>query len=198
MNDTELDRLLDTWEAPTPPRSLKKGLQARFPRAEQRRFGRPPRWVLVAATASVMFAIGMQQSGASPGDFQLVRFVDNLYQSCLERIEAWRATSIVEQISESDPKVYVDGQLIAPLKYGPAATMEVQVPGEGVYSIISYPMRTHRADGALTGWVEAGYIRDNVIEFQAGSKRVRIECNRRIVDADHSVFAMRRMSEKRN
>jgi len=59
------------------------------------------------------------------------------------------------------------------------------VPGDGVYSIIFYP-------AGLTGWVEAGRIRRDVIEFQAGGKQVRIECNRPIVDSEHPVFAMRR------
>jgi len=58
------------------------------------------------------------------------------------------------------------------------------VPGEGVYSIISIP--------GLTGWVEAGHIHGNVIEFQAGGKQVRIECNRLLVDSDPPVFTKRR------
>jgi hypothetical protein len=53
-------------------------------------------------------------------------------------------------------------------------------------------MRSHRADGEPTGWVEAGRIHGNVIEFQAGSKQVRIECDRPIVDSDRPVFVMRR------
>jgi hypothetical protein len=192
MNDTELNRLLDTWEAPGPPESLREGLQARFRRAGRRRFGRPARWALVAAAASFLLAMGMQQSGANPEDFRLVRFVNEFFESFREGIEVWRATTIVAQIRQSDPKVYVDGELAAPLKYGPAARMDVQVPGEGVFSIISYPMPIHRADGELTGWVEAGLIHRNVIEFQAGSKRVRIECNKPIAGSDHSVFALHR------
>jgi hypothetical protein len=63
--------------------------------------------------------------------------------------------------------------------------MNVQVPGEGVYSITSYPR-------GLTGWVAAGHIHGSVIEFQAGGKQVRIECNRPIVDSDRPVFARHR------
>jgi hypothetical protein len=185
MNDTELDRLLYAWEAPVPPPSLREGLRARFPRPEQRRFARPLRWVLVIAVASATLAIGMEQSGENPWDFRLVRVLNRLYEGAVEGFEAWRATSIVAQIRHSEPKVYVDGQLVAPLEYGPAARMDVQVPGEGVYSIISYP-------GGLTGWVEAGHIHGSVIEFRAGSKQVRIDCNKPIVDSDRPVFAMRR------
>ena len=78
------------------------------------------------------------------------------------------------RIRQSDPRVYADGQLLPPLEYGHAATMVVRVPGEGVYSIISYP-------GGLTGWVEAGHIHGSVIEFKAGSRQIRIEYNKSVV-----------------
>jgi len=192
MNDTDLDRLLDTWEAPAPPPSLREDVRGRFPRAEPRRFARPLGWVLVIVVASAALAIGMEQSEANPWDFQLVRVLNRLYEGFMEGLEARQAPYIRDQIRRSQPKVYVNGQLGAPLQYGPAAHMDVQVPGEGVYSIISYPMRSHRADGGLTGWVEAGRIHGNVIEFQAGGAQVRIECDKPIVDSDHPVFALRR------
>jgi hypothetical protein len=199
MNDTELDQLLDTWETPAPPPTLREGLLARFPRAERRRFARPLGWVLVIAVASVMLAIGMGQSGENLWDFRIDHALNQLYENFLKGLEAWQATSIVAQIQRSEPKVYVDGQLVAPLKYGPGARMDVQVPGDGVYSIVSYtmlshrsdPKFSHRADTSLTGWVEAGQIHGNLIEFQAGSRRVRIECNKPIVDSDRPVFAIR-------
>jgi hypothetical protein len=148
--------------------------------------------MLVIAVASVTLAVGMGQSGENPWDIRVVRVLNQLYENSLEGLEAWQATSIVAQVRQSEPKVYVDGQLVAPLKYGHAASMDVQVPGDGVYSIISYPIPSHRADGGLTGWVEAGQIHGNVIEFRAGSKQVRIECNKPIVDSDRPVFAMHR------
>jgi hypothetical protein len=199
MNDTELDRLLNTWEAPAPPRSLREDLRARFPRAERRRLARPLGWVLAIAVLSATLAIGMEQSGANPWDFRFTRTLNHfkhLYQGLMEVFEPRIATSIVAQIRQSDPKVYVDGQLAAPLEYGNAATMNVQVPGDGVYAIISYRMSSHRADGELTGWVEAGHIHNNVIEFQAGSKQVRIVCNQQIVSSDRPIFAMRRPSSE--
>jgi hypothetical protein len=70
--------------------------------------------------------------------------------------------------------------------------MNVLVPGEGLYSITSFPVAERRADGHATGWVEAGHIHGNVIEFRTGGKQVRIECNKPIVDSDRPVFAMRR------
>jgi hypothetical protein len=192
MNDTELDRLLDTWEAPAPPRSLRDGVRGRFPQAEPRRFARPLGWVLAIVVASAALAIGMEQSEANPWDFQLVNVLNRFYQHLINVFETHRAPYIRDQIRQSQPKVYVDGQLVAPLQYGPAARMDVEVPGEGVYSIISYPMRSRGADGELTGWVEAGRIHRNVIEFKAGSKQVRIECDKPIVDSDRPVFVMRR------
>ena len=193
MNETELDRLLDSWTAPAPSPFLREGLRARFPRAERRRFTRPLRWVLLTAAASVMLAIGMGQSSGNPWDFRVVSVLNQLYENFLNGLAAWQSTSIVAQIRQSEPKVYVEGQLVAPLAYGPAARMDVQVPGDGVYFITSYPMPRRQADGRPTGWVEAGHIHGNVIEFQAGSKQVRIECNKPIVDADRPVFALRRI-----
>ena len=192
MNDTELDRLLDAWKTPAPPPSLRAGVLAGFPRAEPRRFARPVGWALVIVVASATLAIGMQHSEANPWDFHFVRVLNRIYEGLMESFEARRATYIRDQIRQSQPKVYVNGHLVGALQYGPAASMDVQVPGEGVYSISSYPMRSQRADGGPTGWVEAGRIHGSVIEFEAGSNQVRIECDRSIVDSDRPVFAMRR------
>jgi hypothetical protein len=199
MNDNELDRLLDTWDAPTPAQSLRQGLRARFPRAERLGFARPLRWALaillisVGLATTVALGVGMAQNIDSLGDSALVRILTQMYENFLEAREARRAASIVATIRQSEPKVYVDGRLVAPLEYGPAARMDVQVPGDGMYSIISYRfMKRQTADGRPTGWVEAGHIHGNVIEFQAGGKQVRIECNKPIVDRDRPVFATRR------
>ena len=185
MNDAELDQLLAAWEAPAAPPSLRNGLKARFPRAERRSFVHPLRWVLVIVAASLTFAIAMEQTGENPWGFGLVRALHGLHDHLWGGLQAWRATSIAAQIRQSEPKVYVDGELVGPLEYGPAATMNVQVPGEGLYSITAYR-------GRLDGWVRAGHIHGNVIEFQAGSKQVRIECNQPIIDSDRPVLARRR------
>jgi hypothetical protein len=144
---------------------------------------------------SVTLAIGIGQSSSNSWDFWLVKVRKHLCEDLLDLVprgiqslvglEAWHETCLVERIRQSEPKVYVDGQLAAPLEYGHGASMNVQVPGEGEYSIVSHP-------GGLSGWVEAGHIHDNLIEFQAGSKQVRIECNKPIVDSDRPVFAMHR------
>jgi len=191
MNDTELDRLLDAWEAPPPRPSLRENLRLRFPRAERRRFSSPLRWALVAAVASITLAVGMGQSGRNPADNPLIGILNHMYEHVLFVMETWRAKSIVDHIRQSDPKVYVDGQLVGPLEYGPAATMRVDVPGDGTYSLTSYPVSRQDAAGRPTGWTEAGQIQGDRIEFQAGSRQVRIKCNRPITDSELPIFARR-------
>ena len=117
MNDTELDQLLETWEAPTSPPSLRRNLRARFPRTERRSFARPLRWVLAIAVASATLAIGMEQSGANPWDFQIVRCLNRLYEGFMEGLAARQASNMVNRILQSEPKVYVDGQLVAPSRF---------------------------------------------------------------------------------
>ena len=199
MNESELDRLLDLWEAPPPRQSLRDGLRARFPYRERIGFVRPLRWaaaipLVCAALAVVTMAVGeAAQSSDRYADSPIVRFLNHVYESFLEGREVRRVESVVAKIKESDPKVYVDGRLIGPPEYGTSKTMNVLVPEEGLYSISLYRYtRLRTADGRGTGWTEAGRIHDNVIEFQAGSKQVRIECNKPIVDGDLPVFAMRR------
>ncbi len=185
MNETELDRLLDTWKAPAAPAALRDSLRARFPRVERRTFANPLRWAVAIAAISAALAIGMENR-EEPFEPQVARFVNRLYEKFMVAFETWRAPRLVVEIRQSDPKVYVDGQLAAPLEYGGGASLNVHVPGDGVYSIItiSHPR--------LTGWVEAGKIHGNVIEFRAGSKQVRIECNKPLVDWDRPVFVFHR------
>jgi hypothetical protein len=107
--------------------------------AEQRRFCSPRKWLILIAVASATLVIGLGQNGENRWAFQIARVLDQLYKSFVQSLEARRAADIVARIRQSEPKVYVDGQLAAPLEYGPAAKINVHIPGEGVYSIISYP-----------------------------------------------------------
>src|SRR5208337_4084981 len=88
MNDSELDGLLESWEAPAPPASLREGLRARFPRAERRGFARPLRWALAIAVASATLGIGMEQMGESGWDFRLVQVLNQMYEHVVEGLEA--------------------------------------------------------------------------------------------------------------
>ncbi len=130
-------------------------------------------------------AIGLAQSGANPWDFRVVEVVRRFFQGLTEGAEARRAASLVARVRRSEPKVYVDGQLAGPLEFDRAATMNVLVPGEGLYSITVYRP-------GVAGWVEAGRVHGNAIEFQAGRSHVRIECSQAIADSDSPVFARRR------
>jgi len=186
MNEAELDRLLDAWEAPEPPASLRAGLRARFPRAERRRFAGPLRWGLAIAILTVALA-GMAQTGADSRDNPLVGVLTHLYSHFLRGLELRRGASIANQIRQSNPRVYVDGQAAAPLEYAPASRMDVQVPGEGVFSLVPYRMPPDSG-----GWIEAGRIHENAIEFRARGRRVRIVCDKPIVDSDLPVFVRQR------
>jgi len=196
MNDSELDHLLDAWEAPPPRPSLREGLRARFPRTDKPGFLRPLRWALATLLASVVLAFALAGAGAiaqssdNLSDIPFVRHLNHLYRHFLEAWQAREAKSIQARVAESEPKVFVDGLLVAPLEFAAAATMNVRIPGEGVYSITAFPIAERTPGGRPTGWVAAGRIFGNVIEFHAGSKLVRIECTKPIVDSERPVFAL--------
>jgi hypothetical protein len=180
MNDKELDQLLDSWEAPPPPRSLREGLRARFPRAERRRIAHPFRWILAIAAASATLAIGMEGGGASPWNFRIGQTLVGWYEAFMFGVEMHHVAYTVGQIRDSEPKVYINGALGQPVEFKHATRMDVNVPGEGVFSVMLVP--------GIKGFTEAGTIHDNVIEFQAGTKQVRIECNSPIVHSERPVF----------
>jgi hypothetical protein len=187
MNDIELDRLLDTWTVPPPPPTLRESLRTQFPRAERRKWRRPLTWTLVLAGASIllsMVAVGMEQNACRLTDNHIFRMVNRLYENYLRSVESWRATRIVAEIRQSNPKVYADGQLLPPLEFGHAATMTVRVPGDGDYMVIVYPR-------GLKGWFEAGRLHGSVIDLKLGNRQLRIECDKPIPDSDRAVFARR-------
>jgi hypothetical protein len=184
MNEHELDQLLDSWEAPAPRPSLRERVRARFPRAERRSIVRPLGWALAIAGLSAALAVGMEQTGASPWNFQLGQLLEQLHNHLMEAVEVHRAAYTVGEIRGSDPKVYIDGQPGAAPQYGHSTRIEVEVPGEGIYAV-----SFHR--GQLPGWSE-GRMRDNVIEFEAGSRHVRIECNRSIAGSAGQPVYVRR------
>ena len=189
MNDTDLDKLLDTWRAPVPGPSLREGIRARFPHIERRQFARPLRWALLIAFGTIALAVALAQSNENRWDLPVVRFVTDIYDEFMQSQDARRSAAIARVIRDSEPRTYVDGQLVAPPEYFGGARLDVQVPGEGMYSITAYRFtQLKNAAGKPTGWAEAGRIHDNLIEFQAGGKQVRIECNKPIVDSDRPVF----------
>jgi hypothetical protein len=190
VNDTELDRSLNTWSAPAPPESMRQRLRARFPRAERPGFARPLKWALVGL-CSLGLTIAIAQTGESHGDV-VMRHLIFLYKHLVFPLEAHRAGFIREAIRQSQPKVYVDGQLAAALDYRGGESLWVQVPGgEGLYYVVLLFNPDLEPSGQLTGFVEAGSSHGNVIEFQADGRQVRIECNRSIVDGERPVWVRR-------
>jgi hypothetical protein len=196
MNDSELDRLLDSWNAPAVPRSLRRGLRAQLRPVQRFRFFRPLGWVAVVLLFCTALAIGTGRLRERRSDFPVLTFLNQIYTNWTQRRDVDRASRMVRNIMQSDPKVYVDGHLAAPLKYGPAATMVVQIPGDGSYTISLYrDMEPWSADGAPTGWFEAGRVRGRVIEFRVADKQVRIECSNPIVVSGRRC-GVRRHSER--
>lgn len=189
MNDTELDRLLDTWEAPAPPESMRQRLRARFPQAERIGFPRPLKWVL-AGLCTLGLTIAIAQTGEGHGDV-VMHVVDHVYTVFIFTVDSHRASLIRNEIRESQPRVYVDDRLADPLEYRGGATLVVHVPGAGVYaaSMIRYVDRF--SPGRGQGWVKAGRAHDNLIEFEADGHSVRIECNRPLAAGGLPVYIRR-------
>lgn len=199
MNEDELDRLLDLWKAPAPGPSLRDGLRERLPRMDRLEFGRPLRWGLATLLACVLLGVvlagtvAIAENSETISNLPVVRTVYGFYLNLLEARQAGRAKGLIARVAESQPKVFVDGRLGARLEIDPSGALNVQVPGEGVYSIIFYPLREDRTTGGrpLVSF-EAGHIVGNVIEFRAGAKEVRIECTKPVVEGDRPVYAIRR------
>jgi hypothetical protein len=186
LNDTELDRLLDTWDAPAPPRGLRERVRAAFPNAERRGFsGRF--WLTMGAAAALCatLAVGMERVADAPGDGLLMPVYD-VFSHIVESVHAYHTKTIVERIRVSQPTVYVDGKPTGALEFGHAATMRVSIPGAGVYRVEMF--------GAMAGWTEAGTMLGNNIEFVVDGRHVRIECSQPIGSRERAIF-VRRLSE---
>jgi len=189
MNDTELDRLLNSWDAPAPPSSMRDRLRARFPRTERIHLGRPLKWGLATLCAAAALTVAAAQTGEHHGDI-VMHMVDHVYGLVVFTVDQHRAPSIRNEIRRSQPTVYIDGNLAGPLEYRGGATLVVHAPGDsGVYmvSFVRFIDRYYRNKNS-PDWMEAGSVHGNVIEFQAGDEKVRIECNRSIIDGERPVF----------
>src|SRR5262249_22479822 len=161
----------DTWKAPLPTRSLRDGLTGQFPRPESPRFTRPLLWVVaMILIASLWLAVGTAQIGESRWSL-LGALREWYYEAFLQGVEAAKAAGMGAKLRKSGPRVYVDGRRGPPLQYGPAATLKVQIPA-GVYIVRLYRYTLRSTADRRTGWLEAGHVHDNVIEFQAGDAQV--------------------------
>lgn len=189
MNDTELDRLLDTWDAPAPAESMRQRLRARFPRTNRLRFTRPLKWVVVGL-CSLGLTIAIAQTGESHRDV-VMNAVSHVYMGVVMMVDSHRAVFIRDAIRQSEPRVYVDGQPGATLEYRGGASVVVKVPGDGVYAAVFVRYLDHftqSPSGTRVPYVAAGRVHDNVVEFQADGKQFRVECNRPIIEGELPVF----------
>jgi hypothetical protein len=184
MNDSELDRLLNAWEAPAPPRGLRERL------TESRQQRTAPlrsrlRWLLAMGVAFAALTVAMGQSGDSWADSRLAQAVMAFYEHIVDGIEAHRVTALSRQIMESDPRVFVDGKSAPALVRRHSAVFEVQVPGDSVYWVVFWSK-------PLSGWARTGQIHGSYIEFEAGAHHVVITCNQRLLISDRAVQVYRR------
>jgi hypothetical protein len=129
-------------------------------------------------------AVAMGQSGDSAAGSRIAQAFMEFWDHIAEGFQAHRVAALVSQIRGSDPQVFVDGKP-APALTHRAAAFDVQVPGDGVYSITFFQK-------ALPGWVRGGQIKETYIEFEAGAHHVVITCNRRLLISDSPVMVRRR------
>ena len=54
-------------------------------------------------------------------------------------------------------QTWINGQPGPPLQYAPAASILVQVPGDGVYSVVTYNLRLRKPDLQSGGWGGSGF-----------------------------------------
>ena len=187
MNDIELDRLLDAWQPPAPPPSLRAGLRRRFPHPARSRFGRTLRWGLAIAIASATLAVATDQAGSSGS--LLAVYARRIYHTIMLNLELREASRVMARIRQTGAGVFVDGQPVSSaLQFGPPSMMEVSIPGDGVYRIFLF--NTDLLDG-LKGWTLSGSLQGNVLHFQAGAKTVRIEFSKSVTDSEIPVSTHR-------
>jgi hypothetical protein len=168
MNENELDQMLDRWKSPLPSRGLRARVLNRYPRRERLWFGRPLRWAGAMALVLLMFALGtgLAQHGVLDNFAGGVReFSDGVGQWF---DDMWTG-HIVMAFRNSQPKVYVDGELQTDAVVGGSrGGLWIQFPGEGRY-LLAYRL------GGFRGSSTPARFDGHTIDFQAGGRSVRVE-----------------------
>ena len=170
MNDHELDQALNRWKAPEPSHGFRARVLAGFPRRERPNYSRLIRWGLAMAAVLCMLAIGAAQGGRGA----LENLGDGVYQLHANAInwigDLW-VGHIAQAFRNSNPKVYVDGELRTDAEFGSSGvTAWVRVPGEGKYYVA---LRRTAIEGPAPP--RAGVFDGHALDFQAGGRHVRIE-----------------------
>ena len=193
MNDAELNRLLDSWEAPAPGPEVRERIGAATVRE---RYSAPRvrrttplrsrlRWVFVTAIAFAALAVAMGQGSDSSAGSRLAQAAAALWEHLADGFQAHRVAALVSEIRGSDPQVSIDGKPGPALVYQHSMVFDLAVPGDGVYSITFFPK-------PLNGWTRAGQIKETYLEFEAGAHHVVIACNRRLLIGDSPILVRRR------
>jgi hypothetical protein len=193
MNDQELDRLLDTWQAPTPRPELRERISAETVRerytASEVVCTAPSRsrlrWLMAVGVAFAALTVAMGQGGDSSAGSRVAQALNAFWEHLEDAFQAHRVAALCSQIRESDTQVFVDGKPAPALVFRHSAVFDVQVPGDGVYSL-TFSWKP------LSGWTRTGQIKETYIEFEAGAHHVVITCNRRLLMSDSPVLVRRR------
>jgi hypothetical protein len=194
MNDSELDRVLNTWQAPAPRPALRERVRAATVRERGIRFTRTLsnapirsrlRWLVAAGVVFAALTVAMGQSGDSSVGSRIAQALSEFWGNLTDAFQAHRVTALSNQIRESDLHVFIDGKPASALTFRHSTVFDLPVPGDGVYSITFWPK-------ALSGWTRTGQIKETYIEFEAGTHHVVITCNRRLLISDSPVLVRRR------
>jgi hypothetical protein len=176
MNDDELDQVLNRWKTPGPSRGLRARVLAGFPRRERLsidrplRWGRPMRWAAAMVALVCMLAIGAAQSGGGTLE-NLGDGISRLHNSAMNWIGDMWVGHIVLAFRNSNPSIYVDGELRSDVEFGGSGVgVWVRIPGDGKYLV---GLRRTAFEGTVPP--RAGRFDGHVLEFQAAGRTVRIE-----------------------
>ena len=167
MNDHELDQALKRWRTPAPSPQLRARVLAGAP--DRRRFRPPLRWALALAATLGLLAIASAQNGrgaleslsttAREASDHMAAFFDHI----------WIA-HIVSAFGNSEPKVYIDGELQSGEVFQTrGARCSIRLGRDKYYVLFS----AHAFEGPVPP--PAGRFDGHVLEFQAGGRAVRVE-----------------------
>jgi hypothetical protein len=169
MNDNELDEALNKWRTPAPSNALRARVLEQFPRRERRSFARPLRWGLAMAAAMCLLAIGGAQSGGGLGN--LGDGLMRLHNDAFNFVGDLWVGHVMTAFRNSNPKIYVDGELRADAEFGGSGIgLWLRVPEDGKYFI---GMRRTAFEGPVPP--RSGRFDGRTLEFQSGARAVRIE-----------------------
>jgi hypothetical protein len=185
MTEKELDEMLDGWKAPAPSPALRARVLGSFPRRKSLGWWRPVRWATAMAAIVFMIAIG----GAQTGNSTLGNLGNGIHDITVG-VEQWFdymwIAHIMLAFRNSNPKVYVDGELRTDAVFGSSGNAWLRLPGEGKYYIAL-------TRGGFEGPVPPsnGHFDGHVLEFQQAGRSVRVESHGRYgFGGDRPVYAL--------